>query len=198
MKTKLITGAITGATLFGGALSVSAAGIENNVGTTDVGVNIINATGDDEALLLQAVPTNYIFESFVTENSSYSLTATQIGNGEGGNNKITVHKNYLAVGKKEVQATVSDLTLTRGVTDIRTVTVANFTINTKEVFGTGEVGTLYTDSDFAGAAGTTGEYSKDVTEATIEFGAADLQPNDKLTGTITYSVVDTPTTQPTP
>lgn len=196
MKTKLITGAIIGATLFGGALSASAAGVVDNVGTTDVGVNIIDAKPGFEILTLKAVPTNYKFESVVTENNKYSLTATQIGDEGGGKNKITVHKNYLAVGKKEVQATVSDLTLNEGSTNF--ITVDSFKIDSKKIKGTSSSPTLYTDDDFAGAAGTTGEYSKVIESAMIEFGAVNLQPNDKLTGTITYSVVATPTTQPTP
>ncbi|MDT2757552.1 hypothetical protein P7G51_09200 [Enterococcus asini] len=195
MKTKLITGAIIGATLFGGALSVSAAGVDNNVGTTDVGVAIVEPANGDEILTLKAVPKNYIFESLVTENNEYSLTATQIGDENGGNNQIIVHKNYSAVEKHEVRAEVSSLTLTRGKDNLGTVTVDNFTINEKAVLGTGNAKALYTDSEFAEGTQTTGDYTKAVSSATIGFTKADLKPADKLTGTITYTIGEfTPTT----
>ena len=192
MKTKLITGAIIGATLFGGALSVSAANVVDNVGTTDIGVDIVEPEEGKELLTLMAVPTNYIFESVVTQNGKYALAAKQIGDTSDDkgvtNNEIKVHKNYSTVGKYEVRAKVSDLTLKRAGTDPVTVGVDSFAINNIGVLGTGNAKVLYTDNDFAGESRTTGSYSQTVTRATIGFEKADLKPSDELTGTITYTI----------
>lgn len=192
MKTKLITGAIIGATLFGGALSVSATGGDNNA-RTDIGVDIVEPAEGSEILTLKAVPSNYKFESLVTADNDYSLTAKEIGNAPEGdgpniNNQITVHKNYSSLGKWEVRAKVSALTLARAGVDPETVGVDSFTINGIGVVGTGSAEVLYTDSDFAGEAQTTGNYAKIVESATIGFKKADLKPSDKLTGKITYTV----------
>lgn len=197
MKTTLITGAIIGATLFGGALSVSAAGVSENVDTTDIGVDIVEPEEGKELLTLTAVPTNYIFESFVTQNDKYALGAKQIGDTSEGitNNEIKVHKNYSTVGKWEVRAEVSNLTLKRAGAATVTVGVDSFAINDIGVLGTGNAKVLYTDSDFAGESRTTGSYSQTVTRATIGFEKADLKPSDELTGTITYTIgTYTPTT----
>lgn len=163
-----------------------------------VGVDIIDAPIGQEAFTLKKVPAAFNFQSFSRADGYYSLEAEEL------DAEFRAFKNFtprlpLVKGEENepvnyrnvytVSAKVSPLTVSRNEASVGTIDVTDFVINSHSIgSSTGVANFLYGDTDFATKVEGTSDYTIPVTRAMIEFSKEDLQMDDELSGTVTYSV----------
>lgn len=163
-----------------------------------VTVEIIDAPIGREEFTLKKAPATFNFQSFSRADGYYSLEAEEL------DAEFRAFKNFTPrpqlVEEKEneavnyrnvytVSAKVSSLTVSRDKASVGTINVTKFTINGRTInTGTGEENYLYGDTDFETKVEDTSDYTIPVTSAMIEFTQADLQMDDEISGTVTYSV----------
>lgn len=163
-----------------------------------VAVDIIDAPLGREEFTLKNVPTNFNFQSFSRADGYYLLEAENLEAEfrafknftprlqpvEDKENETVTYRNVFAVSAK-----VSSLTVSRDNKAVGNVDVTDFVIDGNSIgSSTGVANFLYGDTDFATKVEGAPDYTIPVTSAMIEFTQADLQMDDELSGTVTYSV----------
>ncbi len=194
MKTiKIITlSAVTILATIAVALPAHADEITNSKKETPTEVQITDATDPEDPLpggevdpnqshlVLNKVPSAYKFTSTVS-NEKYSITDGQIDDG------VIEVFNDRTNRQWSVKASVAENKLSL---NTNTFAVSSFTVNKKEIVGTGATGVVFNSADTDGIAGTKTEA---VDKISISFTDPNgvLKPGDKINGVINYQLFNT-------
>lgn len=189
MKTiKIITlSAVTILATIAVALPAHADEITNSKKATPTEVQITDATDPENPenpgqshLVLNKVPSAYKFTSAVS-NGKYSITDGQIDDG------VIEVFNDRTNREWSVKASVAENKLSL---NTNTFAVSSFTVNEKEIVGTGATGVVFKSTDTDGIAGTKTEA---VDKISISFTDPNgvLKDGDKINGVINYQLFNT-------